>query len=109
MKYKSADVTVLPSEVEGFGQTLVESLASGTPVVGLSSNGRNIKTATDEIIEGIEACVAAPEANPDSLAKSILSSLNKVTSLTAAKCRHGVESRFNWSKFARGLTSQKNE
>ena len=33
--YKSFDVHCLPSPVEGFGLTLVESLAAGTPVVAI--------------------------------------------------------------------------
>jgi glycosyltransferase involved in cell wall biosynthesis len=38
-RYRSADVTVLASRGEAFGLVLVESLASGTPVVCSSSGG----------------------------------------------------------------------
>jgi glycosyltransferase involved in cell wall biosynthesis len=37
--YRSASVTVLPSEDEAFGLVLVESLAAGTPVVAARSGG----------------------------------------------------------------------
>jgi glycosyltransferase involved in cell wall biosynthesis len=37
--YAAADVFVIPSLQESFGQTVIESLACGTPVVGFSSGG----------------------------------------------------------------------
>ena len=37
--YSAADLFVIPSLQESFGQTVIESLASGTPVVGFASGG----------------------------------------------------------------------
>jgi glycosyltransferase involved in cell wall biosynthesis len=37
--YSAADVFVIPSLQESFGQTVIESLACGTPVVGFDSGG----------------------------------------------------------------------
>jgi glycosyltransferase involved in cell wall biosynthesis len=39
MAYNAADVFVIPSLQESFGQTVTESLASGTPVVGFDTGG----------------------------------------------------------------------
>src|SRR5213076_3217092 len=39
MAYSAADVFVIPSLQESFGQTVIESLACGTPVVGFASGG----------------------------------------------------------------------
>jgi glycosyltransferase involved in cell wall biosynthesis len=37
--YSAADVFVIPSLQESFGQTVIESLACGTPVVGFNTGG----------------------------------------------------------------------
>lgn len=37
--YAAADVMVVPSKYEGFGQTVIESLACGTPVVAFDATG----------------------------------------------------------------------
>src|SRR6185369_3871237 len=37
--YSAADVFVIPSLQESFGQTVIESLACGTPVVGFAAGG----------------------------------------------------------------------
>lgn len=38
--YSAADVTVMPSHYETFGQTLAESMACGTPTVAFNSSGQ---------------------------------------------------------------------
>lgn len=44
--YSSADVFILPSQYEGFGLVLLESMACGTPVIGADAGG--IPTAIEE-------------------------------------------------------------
>jgi len=57
--YASADATLFTSNYEGFGLVFLESLASGTPVIGTSAGG------IPDIVENGEAgyvCAGDPEA-----------------------------------------------
>ncbi len=65
-RYREATLTILPAEHEAFGLALVESLASGTPVVCSPSGGM------PEIV-GDDGCVGrtASAATPDSLAEAV--------------------------------------
>src|ERR1019366_4880410 len=63
--YSAADVFVIPSLQESFGQTVTESLACGTPVVGFNTGG-----IPDMVRPGITGYLATV-ANADELAASI--------------------------------------
>jgi phosphatidyl-myo-inositol alpha-mannosyltransferase len=63
--YAAATVTALPSVDEAFGLVLVESLATGTPVVGVASGGP-VEIVTDPAIG-----LLAPPRDPAALADHI--------------------------------------
>lgn len=63
--YKMADLTVLPSHVEGLGIVLLESLASKTPIVATNAPG------IDEIIRDNDTGVTVPVKSPQVLAQKI--------------------------------------
>lgn len=65
---RKAKILVLPSTEEGLGVVLLEALASGTPVV--ASNVGGISDVIDDNVG-----VRIPPADPDHLAKAILSIL----------------------------------
>ena len=67
-RYRQATVTVLPAEHEAFGLVLVESLASGTPVVCTPSGGMP-EIVTPEV--GAVATSASPQALADALEAAI--------------------------------------
>lgn len=63
--YASADVMVVPSRYEGFGQTVSEALACGTPVVAFDATGPR------DIVEHRETGYLAEPYDPSSLAEGI--------------------------------------
>lgn len=80
--YSAADVMLVPSLVESFGQTASESLACGTPVVAFNATG------VKEIVDHKKNGYLAEPYNPRSIAKGIewiLSNLNqsKILNLNA--------------------------
>lgn len=63
--YSAADVMVVPSTQEGFGQTVTESLACGTPVVAFDATGPR-----DIVTHELTGYLARP-FHPDDLARGI--------------------------------------
>jgi phosphatidylinositol alpha-1,6-mannosyltransferase len=62
--YSSADVTLFTSNYEGFGLVFLESLASGTPVIGTPVGG-----IPDVVEDGSSGYIC--EADPDTIARRI--------------------------------------
>jgi glycosyltransferase involved in cell wall biosynthesis len=56
MIYSAADVFVIPSSQEAFGQTAIEAIASGTPVVGFAIGG-----ILDTVRPGVTGLLAPPQ------------------------------------------------
>ncbi len=63
--YQAADLFVFPSVAEGFGQVLLEALASGLPILSTTHTA-----APDLIQEGVEGFIVEPR-RPDLLAEKI--------------------------------------
>lgn len=64
--YAAADIYLNPSPQEAFGKTIVESLASGTPVVVFGNSGPK-----DMVIEGITGHIVQKN-DPESFAREVL-------------------------------------
>lgn len=63
--YQAADLFVFPSVAEGFGQVLLEAMASGVPILSTTHTA-----APDLITDGVEGFIVEPR-RPDLLAEKI--------------------------------------
>ena len=91
--YAAAWATVLPSMREAFGLVLVESLASGTPIVAIANSG-----GPSQIVQpGIG--ILAPEPAPEALANACLAALalGAAGDTTRDACRHEAVTRYSWN------------
>jgi phosphatidylinositol alpha-mannosyltransferase len=89
-RYREATVSVLPSVDEAFGLVLVESLASGTPVVCSRSGGMPEIVADPAVGQ-----VVAPD-DADALARGVCDALQLAADpATAARCAAHA-SRWDW-------------
>ncbi len=98
--YQSADTFAFPSVAEGFGQVLLEALASGLPLLSTTHTA-----APDLIDEGIQGFIVEPR-RPDLLAQRIdwlLTHRSQIGDMKrAARCR---AEEFSWSRFRHGIVS----
>ena len=96
--YQEADLFVLPSIAEGFGQVLLEALASGLPILATT------RTAAPDLIEdGVQGFVVKPQRS-DLLAERILWSIQhrQVLKAMGALARIQAET-FTWQRFRTGV------
>lgn len=91
-RYREATVTVLPADHEAFGLALVESLASGTPVVCAPSAGM------PEIVDDPAVGRVAAAATGPALARAVLEAVALAARPdTAARCRAHA-ARWDWDE-----------
>jgi hypothetical protein len=92
--YQQADLFVLPSIGEGFGQVLLEALACGLPILSTTHTA-----APDLIQDGVEGFIVEPR-RPEPLAERMEWALRHREELRAmrAAARDCAE-RFPWSRF----------
>ena len=91
--YAIADIFVSPSLHEGFGLSLVEALASETPVIATSTAGAK------EIVVNDHNGILIPTNNPARLSEEIIKlakNKNKLDELSKAS-RPSVEKKFSWA------------
>ena len=96
--YQAADLFVFPSVAEGFGQVLLEALASGLPILSTTHTA-----APDLISSGVEGFIVPPR-RPDLLAAQIEWAVTHRSELDGM----GREARtramqFTWQRFRSGI------
>jgi len=99
-QYQAADLFVFPSVAEGFGQVLLESLASGLPILSTTHTA-----APDLIQHGTQGFVVEPR-RPDLLAHHIDWAITHRSdlSLMGREARLRAE-HFTWDRFRSGIVS----
>jgi glycosyltransferase involved in cell wall biosynthesis len=93
----NAKALVVPSTFdEPFGMVLIESLASGTPIIGLSSG------AIPEIIEqNHTGILVANSDNEQQIVANIASAVERANAIDRNTCRQVFESRFTLDRMIR--------
>ncbi len=66
LTYSAADIFIIPSIFESFGQTSLEAMACGTPVVGFNTGG------IPEMVEDLQTGLLAETGNSEDLAHKIM-------------------------------------
>lgn len=100
--YALSRACVLPTTIESFGQVFLESLSCGTPIVGFSSRGRKVLTATEEIVlqgkTGISVSEVSPAALSNAIDELIQAPRERLEGMREA-CRSDATKRFSWRRF----------
>ena len=98
--YQAADLFVFPSVAEGFAQVLLESLASGLPILSTTHTA-----APDLITNGVEGFIVEPR-RPDLLAERIEWAVHHREELLRMRsAARAAAMRFTWEQFRSGIVS----
>ena len=96
--YGAADLVVLPSIQEAFGNVVLEGLASGIPVVVMRTVG------AADVLQGAMAggIVTVPD-DPNDLAAKIVAQLRRSRELSCAPAARRLAERYTWQNHFREL------
>ena len=98
--YRSADLFVFPSVAEGFGQVLLEALASGLPILSTTHTA-----APDLIVDGEAGFIVEPR-RPDLLAERIdRAATHRDELLRMRNAARAAAERFTWGRFRQGIVA----
>jgi glycosyltransferase involved in cell wall biosynthesis len=92
--YSAADVFITPSLAESFGNTVLESMLCGTPVIGFPVGG-----VKEQIINGKNG-ILSRDITEDALAESINEFVNKKYIFESNKIREISEKNYNLRQYA---------
>ena len=99
--YAAADVFVLPSTQEAFGNAVLEALAAGLPVVTVPEVG-----ATDRIEGVLKEGMLVDRNDPAEMKEKILRMLNKDSWHRLSEAARRVSEKYSWDNYFRELERQ---
>lgn len=101
LAYRAADISIVPSlSLEGFGLTVVESLAAGTPVLGTPVGG------IPEILRPLSEDLVLEGNTDKQLAQGILEALSGQRQLPSKKaCETYIQENYAWPVIAKKIKS----
>ncbi len=100
--FTQADIFVLPSRLETWGDVLLEAMAFGLPCVSMEDE------ATGEIVIGDKTGFVVPQQRPGALASALLRLCQSpaLARQMGAAGRQRVASQFTWAHVARRIAAQ---
>ncbi|GGA98959.1 glycosyltransferase family 4 protein [Agarivorans gilvus] len=103
--YQCSDAFLMTSVYEPLGQTILEALACGLPIVAFRSTG-DVVTATNELLDDSEA-IFVDDLSSTSLAKGVQSLFNNTSMRNSMgmQSREIAKQRFSWNHLASKLVS----
>jgi glycosyltransferase involved in cell wall biosynthesis len=98
--YAAADLMLLPSWYESFGQVLLETMACGCPPLAFKSSPPLVRTASGEIIDEDETGFFVPAARFDLMVEKVarLATQKKMVLDTGIRGREKVFSHNSWKE-----------
>ncbi len=92
--YQDADLFVLPSIAEGFGQVLLEALASGLPILSTTATA-----APDLIEDGVQGFVVPPGRSDLLVSRIVWAAQHREELRSMATLARQRAERFTWKQF----------
>ncbi|WP_201555130.1 glycosyltransferase [Psychrobacter sp. 72-O-c] len=102
--YKMADVFLMTSRYESFGQTILEACVSGLQIISFSRKS-GVNTNIELMLSECEGIYLVEEQSTDALANTIIQSFEnkKIAHSNFTKNQNILSKRYSWSNFVSSL------